>query len=362
MIGYLDNDQEFIKKLNDIILANLGDELFGVNELIRESGMSRQSLNQRLQAIIHKPINQFIRETRLQKALEMLLTGKVTVSEAAYKVGFGSPAYFITCFHDYFGYTPGLVKKISPENTNEINQVRVETNHEKRRSSRRTFIFMSSGILLLAILAFLFFSKFIGHSPLHAVDNIIKDVDGNIYHSVTIGTQDWFAEDLKTTRYNDGTPILYVTDTAEWGSLHTGAYCWANNDESTKDIYGALYNWYTTDLGKLCPAGWHVSNNNDWERLVDYCGGWEIAGGKLKEAGTAHWEAPNLGATNEFGFTALPAGGRGCNGKFSVIGRDLGYWCPPRCGDFRSLCSDRTWIYLTESVACEACCVRCVRN
>jgi uncharacterized protein (TIGR02145 family) len=362
MIGYLDTDQEFIKKLNDIILANLGDEYFGVNELVRESGMSRQSLNQRLQAITHKPINQFIRETRLQKALEMLQTGKVTVSEASYKVGFGSPAYFITCFHDFFGYTPGLVKKISPENAKEINLVQVKTKQEQKSSSRRTFILISSGILFLTLLAFLSYSRFIEHSPLLAVDNIVKDIDGNIYHSVTIGTQVWLTEDLKTTRYNDGTPIPYVTDTAEWGRLHSGAYCWANNDESNKSIYGALYNWYTTDLGKLCPAGWHVSSNNDWEKLVDYCGGWEIAGGKLKEAGTTHWESPNLGATNEFGFTALPAGGRGCDGKFSVMGRDLGYWCPPRCGDFRSLCSDRTWIYLTESVACEACCVRCVRN
>jgi uncharacterized protein (TIGR02145 family) len=124
-----------------------------------------------------------------------------------------------------------------------------------------------------------------------------------------------------------------------------------------------LYNWYTTNTGKLCPLGWHVSSNSDWETLINYCGGWEVAGGKLKEAGTAHWEAPNIGATNEFGFTALPGGGRRYqDGKFGILGRDLGYWCPPRCGDFRSLCSDRAWIYLTEDIASGGCNVRCVKD
>jgi uncharacterized protein (TIGR02145 family) len=169
------------------------------------------------------------------------------------------------------------------------------------------------------------------------------------------------AGDLKTTKYNDGTPVPYVTDNTEWANLKSGAYCWANNEESNKTIYGALYNWDAT-TGKLCPVGWHVSTDRDWETLVDYCGGWEIAGGKLKEAGTTHWKSPNTGATNEFGFTALPTGGRSCDGNFSVLGRDLGYWCPPRCGDFRSLCSDRTWIYHSEAGACGACCVRCVKD
>jgi uncharacterized protein (TIGR02145 family) len=362
MSEHLPKDQIFIRKLTEIIQANIGNENFSIKELAHELGVSHYSLSRRLFAITNKTFKQFIREARLQKAFQMLQNEELTASEIAYKVGFSSPAYFNTCFHEFFGYPPGQVKRTTAKNAKEKNSIQVKSKHEQEKSSRRTFIYISSGILLLTVIVFLINGISLNHSTPRAANNIIKDVDGNIYHTVTIGTQIWLAEDLKTTRYNDSTPIPLVTDTVEWGSLHSGAYCWANNDESYKTIYGALYNWYTTNTGKLCPLGWHVSSDSDWETLIDYCGGWEVAGGKLKEAGTAHWEATNLGATNEFGFTALPAGGRGCNGKFSVIGRDLGYWCPPRCGDFRSLCSDRTWIYLTESVACEACCVRCVKN
>jgi uncharacterized protein (TIGR02145 family) len=340
MIEHLPKDQIFIRKLTEIIQANIGNEYFSIKELAHELGMSKYSLIRRLNAITHKTFKQFIREARLQKAFQMLQNEELTASEIAYKVGFSSPAYFNTCFHDFFGYPPGQVKKIASGNEKEIKSVQVMAKHGRKRFVRRAFIYVSSGILLLAVIAFLIYSIFIKHHTPYASNDIVKDVDGNVYHTVTIGTQVWLAEDLKTTRYNDGTPIAYVTDTAEWGSLHSGAYCWANNDGSNKSVYGALYNWYTTDLGKLCPVGWHVSSNSDWERLVDNCGGWEIAGGKLKEAGTAHWASPNVGATNEFGFTALPAGGRSCDGKFSILGQDLGYWCPPRCGDFRSLCSD----------------------
>ena len=362
MIGNLNNDQEFIKRLSDIILANLGDENFGVNELIRESGLSRQSLNQRLQAITHKPINQFIRETRLLKALEILQTGKVTASEVAYKVGFGSPAYFNTCFHDFFGYPPGQVKKIASDNEKEIKPVQGMVKHERKRFVRRAFIYVSSGILLLAVIAFLIYSIFIKHHTPYASNDIVKDIDGNVYQTVTIGTQVWLAEDLKTTRYNDGTAIPYVADDKEWKNLKSDAYCWCNNDESNKTTYGALYNWYTTNTGKLCPAGWHVSTNSDWEILINYCGGWEVAGGNLKETGTTHWKAPNIGATNEFGFTALPAGARGRDGKFLASGGYVGWWTLPKCGDFRSLASDRSWIYFTETIASEGYCVRCVKN
>ena len=362
LIESLPRDQIFIRKLTEIIQANLGNENYSIKELAHELGISRYSLSRRLYETTNRTFKHFIREARLQKAFQMLQNEELTVSEIAYKVGFSSPAYFNTCFHEFFGYPPGQVKRTSANNTKETKPVQVKSKHKQNRSSNRTLIYISSGILLLSVIVFQSYSLFFKHPDARPGNSTVKDIDGNIYHTVTIGTQIWLAEDLKTTRYNDGNPIPCVVDTAEWGTLHSGAYCWANNDESNKSVYGALYNWYTTNNGKLCPLGWHVSSNSDWETLINYCGGWEIAGGKLKEAGTAHWKAPNVGATNEFGFTALPAGGRGCNGKFSILGVDLGYWCPPRCGDFRSLCSDRTWIYLTESVACEACCVRCVKN
>ena len=99
----------------------------------------------------------------------------------------------------------------------------------------------------------------------------ITDKDGNVYTSVTIGTQVWMKENLKTTKYNDGTAIPLVTDGAAWESLTTPGYCWYNNDAATyKATYGALYNRYTANSGKLCPAGWHVPADSEWTTLTDY--------------------------------------------------------------------------------------------
>ena len=135
------------------------------------------------------------------------------------------------------------------------------------------------------------------------------DGDNNNYPVVEIGTQTWMGENLKTTRYNDGTEIPLITGNTEWGNLITPAYCWYNNDESTyKNLYGALYNGYAASTGNLCPTGWHVPANDEWTQLNDYVGGNSEAGGKLKETGTSHWINPNTGAINETGFTALPGG------------------------------------------------------
>jgi uncharacterized protein (TIGR02145 family) len=156
--------------------------------------------------------------------------------------------------------------------------------------------------------------------------NKVTDVEGNSYNTITIGTQTWMAENLKTTKLNDGTNIALVTSSATWGTLSTPAYCWFNNDEASyKVTYGALYNWYTANTGKLCPSGWHIPNNTEWTTLTDYLGGQSIAGGKLKETGTAHWTTPNTGATDEVYFTGLPAGARGGAGDFNIIG-NYGYW------------------------------------
>ena len=152
------------------------------------------------------------------------------------------------------------------------------------------------------------------------------DADGNIYQMVTIGTQTWMTENLRTTKYNDGADIPLVTIYAEWEAMTTPGYCWYENNEATyKANYGALYNWYTVNTGKLCPTGWHVPTDEEWTTLANYLGGLSVAGGRLKETGTAHWLSPNTGATNEFGFTALPGGGRADHGKFLYIGV-AGYW------------------------------------
>lgn len=155
----------------------------------------------------------------------------------------------------------------------------------------------------------------------------IADADGNIYNTVTIGTQIWMVGNLKTTKYNDFRPIYHSENSSEWANIRLGAYCWYENDDvSYNDMYGALYNWYAVvDNRKLCPVGWHVPTDEDWTILTDYLGGIDVAGGKLKETGTGHWDSPNEGATNETGFTALPGGNRTIDGLFGEI-RTNGYW------------------------------------
>jgi len=163
--------------------------------------------------------------------------------------------------------------------------------------------------------------------------NFIACTDGanNNYPVVTIGTQTWMAENLKTIKYNDGTLIPLVEDGVAWAALNTPGYCWYDNNETAnKATYGALYNWhslYTTTNGdkNVCPAGWQVPSSTHFTTLLTYLGGESIAGGKLKESGTTHWLAPNTGATNETGFTALPGGNRMYQGTFADIGRN-GFW------------------------------------
>ncbi len=132
----------------------------------------------------------------------------------------------------------------------------------------------------------------------------VTDFEGNVYNIVTIGTQRWLRENLKVTRYNDGTPITYIN----FDSINReAAYCWYMNTEEYKNIYGALYNWFAVNTGKLCPSGWHIATEEDWKTLINYAGGSNIAGNKLKEVGTSHW-IYDSGSTNEFDFTALPGG------------------------------------------------------
>jgi uncharacterized protein (TIGR02145 family) len=167
----------------------------------------------------------------------------------------------------------------------------------------------------------------------------VSDIDGNVYNTVTIGTQCWLAENLKTTRYRNGDPIINVTDGAMWSTVNTGAYCWYNNDETAfKATYGALYNWYAVgDSRFLCPTGWHVPTDGEWTTLTDYLGGISAASGKLKESGTSHWNSPNDGSTNETGFTALPGGyRRWSDGTFYSIGDNGTWWSSSKDDSYNS--------------------------
>jgi len=156
----------------------------------------------------------------------------------------------------------------------------------------------------------------------------VTDIEGNVYPTIVIGQQEWMVENLKTTTYNDGTPIPNVTDDNTWINLTSGAYCWYDNDIANKDVYGALYNWNTTQKGILCPVGWRMPSQDEWGLLANALGGTSDAGGPMKEPGTEHWQAPNTGATNTSGFTALPAGLRHNGaGAFVEKGQTAIWWC-----------------------------------
>lgn len=155
----------------------------------------------------------------------------------------------------------------------------------------------------------------------------VTDADGNTYKTIQIGTQTWMAENLRTTKFNDGTAIPNATTDMVWSQYTTGAYCWYNNDISNKPTYGALYNWFAvTDGHKICPTGWHIPSDAEWATLISYLGGDAISGGKMKETGTGHWFSPNKEADNSSGFTALPGGGRNMGGSFAFLGESGLWW------------------------------------
>lgn len=149
----------------------------------------------------------------------------------------------------------------------------------------------------------------------------VTDIDGNIYQTIKIGTQWWMAENLKVTHYRNGDSIPNVTDETAWSNLTTGAYGNYNNDDDISNTYANLYNWYAVnDSRNIAPIGWHIPTDAEWQTLVDYLGGESVAGSKMKETGTEHWRSPNVGTTNESGFSALPGDYRGISGKYYSVG------------------------------------------
>lgn len=156
--------------------------------------------------------------------------------------------------------------------------------------------------------------------------NTIQDADGNYYPVIRIGNQLWISQNLRTTKFNDGSPISLVTNDSEWKSLSSPAYCWLNNDMKHKEEYGALYNWYAVDTKKLCPKGWHVPSNSDWQILTSFLGDPAFTGALLKEKGNEHWKNTIVGATDQYGFTALPAGFRNSEGVFPLYAESYTVW------------------------------------
>jgi uncharacterized protein (TIGR02145 family) len=154
---------------------------------------------------------------------------------------------------------------------------------------------------------------------------LVQDESGNSYKTLEIGSQVWMAENLKSDRYSNGEFIPNVK--VEWSNLNTGAWCNHDNSKQNEDIYGKLYNWYAVvDSRNVCPLGWHVPRDEEWVLLIDYLGGKEVAGGKMKSTYTPLWKSPNKSATNESGFSGLPGGYRSYVGDFSSVGNYGSWW------------------------------------
>ncbi len=167
------------------------------------------------------------------------------------------------------------------------------------------------------------------------LDSTITDIENNHYRIIQIGMQVWMAENLKTTKYRNGENITNVTTASGWNQAKTGAYCNYDNSGNLHTIYGSLYNFYAiADTRNIAPAGWHVPGNTEWDLMINLIGGKTVAGGKLKETGSAHWQSPNMGATNETGFTALPGGCRDDQGVFTAINEGGAWWMSTTSGSY----------------------------
>jgi uncharacterized protein (TIGR02145 family) len=153
----------------------------------------------------------------------------------------------------------------------------------------------------------------------------VSDVNGNLYSTVIINGKEWMKENLRTSLYSTAKPILTGLSTSAWAASTAGAYIVYDNNDDNALSFGNLYNWYAVaDPKGLCPTGWKVPSDTDWENLENALGGAIIAGGKLK-AVTELWSNPNAGATNESGFSALPSGFRDY-GTFFIIGDHVIFW------------------------------------
>jgi len=227
----------------------------------------------------------------------------------------------------------------------------------KKKTSSLIYAFIAIGFLLIHI----------NGCKKDDDKSTVTDIDGNVYHTVTIGTQTWMVENLKVTRYRNGDSIPNVTNGTEWSNLTTGAYCDYQNSSGNSEIYGKLYNWHAVaDSRNIAPTGWHVASDAEWTTLTTFLGGEDVAGDKLKEKGTAHWLSPNEGATNETGFKALPAGGRSTNGIFGDLGNSAYFWSSTEDNGssawYRYHRYGYSGVYRTSSSKVYGFSVRCLKN
>jgi len=208
--------------------------------------------------------------------------------------------------------------------------------------------------------------------------NFKNPSDKKVYRTVKIGNQVWMAENLDVVNYRNRDPIPNRKGKNKWGKTEAGAWCFYGNDPKNGGTYGRLYNWFAVkDPRGLAPEGWHIPTDDEWKDLEMNLGigkdeagyrGWrgQDCGGKLKETGTTHWRAPNKGATNDSGFTALPGGYRDVDGFFYVLGYGGYWWSATEHSEFiiwyRSLYHTYSKIHRTDSYAGDGFSVRCVKD
>ena len=162
-------------------------------------------------------------------------------------------------------------------------------------------------------------SNYISVNTVASTFSFTDSRDGKVYKYVTIGNQVWMAENLAYTGSGQ-----HITDNNQWkNNTAYNGWCYYKNKTNNGNTYGVLYQWEAAKAA--CPAGWHLPTDAEWKELTDYLGGENVAGGKMKEIGTTHWDSPNTGADNSSGFSALPGGYRNTYGSFYYLGDD-GYW------------------------------------
>ena len=187
---------------------------------------------------------------------------------------------------------------------------------------------MKSAFIILGIIFMILITSCSGDKSINTIPEKGKSDNGQTDNgTVRIGTQIWMTKNLDVDHYLNGDPIPQVTDPDEWANLTTGAWCYYKNDPAYGAIYGKIYNWYAiNDPRGLAPSGYRIPTIEDWDLLINHLSGDKLAGGKLKETGTVHWEIPNLNASNSSGFTALPGGYRSFFGSFGGLGTTCDIW------------------------------------
>ena len=174
------------------------------------------------------------------------------------------------------------------------------------------------------------------------VYNSVRDIDGNRYRTVKTGKHEWMTENLRTSRFNDGTTIVLVRDTVGWISATKSAHCYfKNNAIIYGSKYGAFYNWYAVESGKLCPAGWHVPTEEEWKSLIALTGR-KADGGKLKAKNYQYWKYPNTAASDKLGFAARGSGYRNAEGEFVYLYEKVVFWTSTQAN------SREAWTYGLE--------------